>query len=38
MRAALDIFNGKVTGLGGVPDEYSARQHFLREGMKDLLR
>lgn len=35
---ALDIFNGKMVGLAGLPDEQEARQHLLREHMKELLR
>ena len=38
LRAALDIFNGKKTGLAGLPDQKEAREHQLRERMKDLLR
>ena len=38
LRAALDIFNGKMTGLAGIPDQREAREQMLRDEMKDLLR
>ena len=34
----MDIFNGKRVGLAGLPDQKEAREHQLRERMKDLLR
>lgn len=27
LRAALDIFNGKMVGLAGLPDQKEAREH-----------
>ena len=38
MRAALEIFNGKMIGLAGLPDQKEAREMELKEKMKDLLR
>lgn len=38
LRAAIDIFNGKMVGLAGLPDQKEARESQLRERMKDLLR
>ncbi len=38
LRAALDIFNGKMIGLAGIPDHKDTREKLLREEMKDLLR
>ena len=38
LRAAVDIFNGKMVGLAGLPDQAEAREYYLRESMKDLLR
>lgn len=38
LRAALDIYNGKMTGLAGLPDQVEERQSMLREKMKNLLR
>lgn len=38
LRAAVDIFNGKMVGLAGLPDQKEARERQLRERMKDLLR
>jgi len=38
LRAALDIFNGKMVGLAGLPDQSEARESQLKERMKDLLR
>ena len=38
LRAAVDIFNGKMVGLAGLPDQKEAREYYLRESMKDLLR
>lgn len=38
LRAALDIYSGKMVGLAGLPDQQEKRQLLLRERMKDLLR
>jgi hypothetical protein len=38
LRAALDIFNGKMVGLAGLPDQKESREQLLRDKMKDLLR
>lgn len=38
LRAALDIYNGKMVGLAGLPDQKEKREVVLRERMKDLLR
>jgi hypothetical protein len=38
LRAALDIYNGKMVGLAGLPDMKEKREVLLRERMKDLLR
>ena len=38
LRAALDIYNGKMVGLAGLPDQREKREVMLRERMKDLLR
>lgn len=38
LRSALDIFNGKIVGLAGLPDNKESREQLLREKMKDLLR
>jgi len=38
LRAALEIFNGKMVGLAGLPDSREKREIMLRERMKDLLR
>lgn len=38
LRAALEIFNGKMIGLAGLPDQKEAREMELKEKMKDLLR
>ena len=38
LRAALDIFNGKMIGLAGIPDHKETREQMLRDEMKDLLR
>lgn len=38
LKAAVDIFNGKMVGLAGLPDEQEAREYQLKERMKDLLR
>ena len=38
LRAALDIYNGKMVGLAGLPDFQEKREVLLRERMKDLLR
>jgi hypothetical protein len=38
LRAALEIFNGRMVGLAGLPDSKEKREKLLRERMKDLLR
>ena len=38
LRAALDIYNGKMVGLAGLPDQKEKREVMLRERMKDLLK
>jgi hypothetical protein len=38
LKAALDIFNGKMIGLAGLPDQKEKREQLMRERMKDLLR
>ena len=38
LRAALEIFNGRMVGLAGLPDSREKREKLLRERMKDLLR
>ena len=38
LRAALDIYNGKLIGLAGIPDHKETREQMLRDEMKDLLR
>ena len=38
LRASLDIYNGKMVGLAGLPDLKETREHMLRESMKQLLR
>lgn len=38
LRAALDIYNGKMVGLAGLPDQKEKREVILRERMKDLLK
>ena len=38
LRAALDIFSGKIRGLAGIPDQKDIREHKLQERMKELLR
>lgn len=38
LRASLDIFNGKMTGLAGLPDQKETREEALHEKMKHLLR
>ena len=35
LRAALDIFNGRMVGLAGLPDQQEAREYQLRERMED---
>ena len=37
LRAALDIYNGKLIGLAGIPDHKETREHMLRQQMKELL-
>ena len=37
LRAALEIFNGRMMGLAGLPDQREKREVMLRERMKDLL-
>ena len=38
LRASLDIYNGKIMGLAGLPDYREKREIMLRESMKDLLK
>ena len=38
LRAALDIYNGKLIGLAGIPDQKETREQMLRDEMKELLR
>ena len=38
LRAALDIYNGKMNGLAGLPDSKEQREKLMRERMKDLLK
>lgn len=38
LRAALEIFSGKIIGLAGLPDQKEKREQLLRQHMKDLLR
>lgn len=38
LRTSLDIFNGKMVGLAGLPDQKDTREQLLRNRMKDLLR
>jgi hypothetical protein len=38
LKAALDIYNGKLIGLAGIPDHKETREHMLREAMKEILR
>ena len=38
LRAALDIYYGRMVGLAGLPDQKEKREVMLRERMKDLLR
>jgi hypothetical protein len=38
LRAALEIFNGKMVGLAGPPDDKLKIQALLRYIMKDLLK
>ena len=38
LRAALDIYTGKIPGLAGLPDQREKREIMLRERMKDLLK
>ena len=38
LRAALEIYSGKMVGLAGLPDMKERREVMLRERMKDLLR
>ena len=38
LRAALDIYNGRMVGLAGLPDQKEKREVMLRERMKDLLK
>jgi len=38
LRAALDIYSGKMVGLAGLPDQQEKREVMLRERMKDLLK
>ena len=38
IKASLDIYDGKMVGLAGLPDQKENREHMLRERMRDLLR
>ena len=38
LRAALEIYNGKMVGLAGLPDQQEKREIMLRERMKELLK
>lgn len=38
LRAALDIYSGKMVGLAGLPDQQEKREVMLRERMKSLLK
>ena len=38
LRAALDIYQGKMVGLAGLPDQQEKREVMLRERMKDLIK
>lgn len=38
LKAALDIFSGRMIGLAGLPDQKEKREELMRERMKDLLR
>ena len=38
LRAALDIYNGKLIGLAGIPDQKETREQMLRDEMRELLR
>ena len=38
LRAALDIYSGKMVGLAGLPDQRDKREIMLRARMKDLLK
>ena len=38
LRAAVDIYTGKMVGLAGLPDQREKREILLRERMKDLLK
>lgn len=38
LRAALDIYNGKLIGLAGIPDHKETREQMLRDEMKEQLR
>lgn len=37
LRAALDIYSGKMIGLAGLPDSKEKREQLMRDRMKDLL-
>lgn len=37
LRAALDIYQGKMIGLAGLPDSKEKREQLMRDRMKDLL-
>ena len=37
LRAALEIFSGKIIGLAGLPDQKEKRELLLREHMKQIL-
>jgi hypothetical protein len=38
LRAAVDIYNGKLIGLAGIPEYKETREQMLRDEMKDLVR
>jgi hypothetical protein len=38
LRNALDIYNGKMIGLAGLPDQKEQRESMMRERMKDLIK
>ena len=38
LRAAHEIYRGKIVGLAGLPDEGQKRAVVLRESMKELLK
>jgi hypothetical protein len=38
LRAALEIFSGKLIGLAGLPDSKEAREQLLKMHMKEILK